>query len=165
MAKVYTRTGDAGQTSLYSGERVAKCCPRVDAYGEADELQAALGLARALSKNPDTKDALKELEETLVTAMAELATIGGDARITWDHVEHLENQIDAFQAKAPQEFRFVVPGDQPGSAALHLARTVARRCERALLLFAENDEVSKDILAFFNRISDLCYVLARYEDE
>lgn len=163
--KIYTRTGDAGETSLYSGERVMKCCPRVDVYGEADELQASLGLARAFATQPETGRMLYGLQQTLVSAMAELATVGGAKRIGVEDVEGLEQEIDEITQKVSSGFSFLIPGENPCSAALHVARTVARRCERALILFSEDEEVSPEMLAFFNRISDLCYILARYEDE
>lgn len=163
--KIYTRTGDKGETSLYSGERVLKCCPRVDAYGGVDELQASLGMARAFAQHPTTGRILYGLQQTLVSAMAELATLGGGKRICSEDVEGLEQEIDAISQKVPSGFSFLIPGENPCSAALHVARTVARRCERTLILFSETEKVSDEMLAFFNRVSDLCYILARYEDE
>lgn len=165
MAKVYTRTGDGGETSLYSGERVPKCCSRIDAYGTVDELQASLGLARALVRHEDIGEVLYELQRTLVPAMAELATVSGEPRIGAEDVEVLEQAIDFYSERIPSGFSFLVPGESAGSAALHVARTVARRCERAILECDEESLASPATLAFFNRISDLCYVLARYEDE
>lgn len=167
MTRVYTKTGDAGETSLYSGERVSKCCARVDAYGTVDELQASLGLARALAAHADARLAIRELQETLVRAMAELATVDGEPRVLDEDVKVLERTIDRFDACLPAVTSFQIPGDSAGSAALHVARTVARRCERAVLLSAERDQVAVTpaLFAFFNRVSDLCYVLARFEDE
>ncbi len=165
MAKVYTRTGDQGETSLYSGERVPKCCPRIDAYGTVDELQASLGLARAFVSHESVGEVLYELQRSLVHAMAEMATLGGEARIRAEEVEGLEQTIDKFSALIPSGFSFQVPGESAGSAALHVARTVARRCERVILASIDEGLATSATLAFFNRISDLCYVLARYEDE
>lgn len=167
MAKVYTKTGDAGETSLCSGERVSKCCARVDAYGTVDELQASLGLARALARHADVKLAIRELQETLVRAMTELATVDGEPRILEGDVEDVERTIDRFASRLPAVTSFQIPGDSAGSAALHVARTVARRCERVVLLSAERDRVavSPALFKFFNRVSDACYVLARFEDE
>ncbi len=165
--KVYTKTGDTGETSLYSGERVSKCCARVEAYGTVDELQASLGLARAFVVHADVKLVIRALQETLVRAMAELATVGGEPRILEGDVKELEQTIDRFAARLPSAASFRIPGDSAGSAALHVARTVARRCERAILLSVEQDQVvvTPALLAFFNRVSDLCYMLARFEDE
>lgn len=165
MARIYTRTGDTGETSLYSGERVPKSCSRIEAYGTVDELQASLGLARALVERDEVAEALYELQRMLVPAMAELATVDGEARIHAEDVEAVERDIDRFFADIPSGFSFLVPGESAGSAALHVARTVARRCERALLTCADQEQISPCLLAFFNRLSDLCYVLARYEDE
>lgn len=167
MTRVYTKTGDAGETSLYSGERVSKCCARVDAYGTVDELQASLGMARALAVHADVKLAIRELQETLVRAMAELATVGGNPHIIEEDVEGIERTIDRFASCLSAVASFQIPGDSAGSAALHVARTVARRSERAVLLSVERDQVpaSPALLKFFNRVSDLCYVLARFEDE
>lgn len=167
MAKVYTGTGDAGQTSLYSGERVAKCCARVSACGTADELQASLGLARALVAHADVAEALREVQLLLVDAMAELATVGGRPRIGAKDVGALERAVDCYAERIAPQFSFQVPGDAAGSAALHVARTVARRCEREVAACIEQgDDLGNPLLlAFFNRVSDLCYVLARFEDE
>lgn len=165
MAEVYTKTGDAGETSLYSGERVAKDDLRVEAYGTADELQAVLGLARALAVREDVKGAVLALEQLLVQVMAELATMGGTARIGAGEVAALEQEIDRFQGLLAPGFSLVVPGGSAGSAALHVARTVARRFERMLVRLAAREDVPADMLAAANRLSDLCYVLARVEEE
>lgn len=164
MAKVYTRGGDGGETSLCSGERVSKRCARIEACGAVDELQAALGLARALARREDAKEALLGLQRALAEAMAELATAGGTPRIGEGDVEAMERAIDAFSADAPAAFSFQIPGDSAGSAALHVARTVARRAERAVLAGIDEGWATAALRAFFNRVSDLCYALARCED-
>lgn len=167
MTSIATKTGDGGETSLYSGERVSKCCARVDAYGTVDELQASLGLARSLVTHEEVAGELYRLQRMLVQAMAELATIGGEPRILVADVEELECAIDRFGADLSSEFVFQVPGDSAGSAALHVARTVARRSERVILSCVEQGHIriTPDLATFFNRLSDLCYLLARYEDE
>lgn len=163
MAGICTKTGDAGETSLYSGERVPKTDARIAAVGSADELQAALGLARAFVVRAEVVEALYRLQCELVDAMAELA--GGEPRIGTGHAARLEAQIDRFEALLPGGFEFDVPGAAPGSAALHVARTVARRCEREVCGLAPAGGATPAMLAYFNRISDLCYVLARCERE
>lgn len=157
MAKVCTGTGDAGETSLYSGERISKCSPRMEACGCVDELQAQLGLARALVGDPDVAGILLKAEVLLVDAMAQLADANGAERIDADAVQWVEGVIDEY---APQDFGFQVPGNDVPSAALHVARTVARRAERRILRLHAEEPVGADMLRFFNRLSDMCWVLA-----
>lgn len=165
MVKFYTRTGDAGMTSLYSGERVAKECLRIEAYGSVDELQAQLGMARALCDREEVSATLLLVEEKLVQLMAELATVDGDPRILGEDIEQIEQQIDAYTDRLPSGFKWSMPGDSPLSAALHLARTVARRCEREAYRMATSERVRDEVLVYLNRISDLCYALVRFVDE
>ena len=154
---IYTKTGDKGVTSLYSGERVSKSSERVEAYGDADELQASLGFARSLVDDAQADDDLLRIEELLVDAMAELATLEGDSRITDADVAWIEGRIDVY---SPDKFSFKQPGADQVSAALHVARTVARRCERRVIVLDSASPLSDNLLAFFNRISDFCYALA-----
>lgn len=163
--KIYTKTGDKGATSLYSGERVAKDSPRVEAYGTIDELDSALGLARALCTVPDVKVAIYDVQKLLWAVMAEVATSGGQPRITAADVEAVEKTIDRFDAALPPLTAFLIPGDTPGAAALDLARTVARRAERQLWRLARDEAVGEAVLVLVNRLSDLCFVLARAELE
>lgn len=155
--RVYTRTGDTGMTSLYSGERASKASLRVEAYGTMDELQAQLGVARAYIDDADVDETLFHVEELMVSAMAELATIGSEERLGLDDIAWIEERIDRH---SPDEFSFRVPGANAPSAQLHLARTVARRCERRIVELKEHDAVNDGLLKFVNRVSDLCYVLA-----
>jgi cob(I)alamin adenosyltransferase len=161
--KIYTKTGDKGETSLYSGERVPKDSPRVEAYGTIDELDSALGLARALCANAAVRAAVHDLQNQLWAVMAEVATLGGEPRITAADVAAIEAVIDRFDADLPPLTSFIVPGDTPGGAALDLARTVARRAERQLWRVAREEPVGEHILVFINRLSDLCFILARAE--
>lgn len=161
--KIYTKTGDKGETSLYSGERIAKDSPRVEAYGTIDELDSALGLARALCGNEDVRAAVYNLQKLLWAVMAEVATIGGQARVTAAEVAAVEAVIDRFDGALPPLTAFVVPGDTPGGAALDLARTVARRAERQLWRVARDEPVNDQVLILINRLSDLCFTLARAE--
>lgn len=171
MAKIYTKKGDEGKTSLYSGERVSKSSLRVDLGGTIDELQAFLGLARATTRHTESAATLYHLECKLMHAMTELAVSAGEAYIFAEDVVALEQAIDTYSTELQGKFSFAVPGESPGSATLHVARTVARRCERRLVSLVEEEDgagagaVSPTLLAFFNRISDLCYTLALYEDQ
>ena len=161
--KVYTGTGDAGQTSLYSGERVAKTSLRVQAYGTMDELQAALGLARASISTTEVNSILHRLEELLVGAMAQLATISSEERIGATEIAWIEECIDSY---TPEKFSFRIPGANEQEARLHFARTIARRCERSMLELNAEEPVGEGLLVFVNRVSDLCYVLAcAFEEE
>ncbi len=164
--KIYTKGGDRGETSLYSGQRVRKDSLRVETYGTIDELQAALGLARSLCTDSGVKDTVFTVETLLITAMAEVSTIG-DCRscIGADEVKLLEEAIDRVYADLPPMRGFVVPGGNAGSAALHVSRTVARRAERLLWRLHAEEPVPEALLLFFNRLSDLCFALARCEEE
>lgn len=161
--RVYTKTGDAGTTSLYSGERVSKADLRVEAYGTMDELQAQLGVARAHIDDADVDETLFHVEELMVGAMAELATIGSEERLGSADIAWIEERIDRY---SPDRFSFRVPGATVPSAQLHLARAVARRCERRIVELKEHDAIGDGLLKFINRVSDLCYVLAcEFEEE
>jgi cob(I)alamin adenosyltransferase len=165
--KIYTRTGDAGQTALFDGSRVAKADPRVDAYGHVDELNAALGQARAAGVDAALDAWLEHLQRDLFALGAQLADPRSRiaARVTRaslgpSDTERLEQWIDAAEAELPPLRRFVLPGGTPAGAALHLARTVCRRAERHIVGLGA-DAVGPDLLAYVNRLSDLLFVLAR----
>lgn len=164
--KVYTKTGDKGMTGLYTGERVEKDSLRVDAYGVIDESDAALGLARSLCRKDDVKATIYEMQKTLWLLMADIASLGGKQQnVQNDQVVRLEEAIDKFDTALPPLTKFVIPGDTPGSAALHVARTVIRRAERQLWRLARQEHVEEASLITLNRLSDLCFVLARTESE
>jgi cob(I)alamin adenosyltransferase len=164
--KIYTRTGDAGKTSLYSGQRIAKEGLRVEAYGTLDELSAALGMARSLCQQQNVVKAILAIQQFLIRLMGEIATLGHyDQAVTAADIQHIEQQIDRFsQALAPLN-SFLLSGESPGSAALHLSRTIARRAERLLWRLARAEKVSEKVLIWVNRLSDYCFVLARSEAE
>ncbi len=161
--KVYTKTGDKGTTGLLTGERIAKDSIRVETYGTIDEINSALGLARALSAKPETKETIYKLQKFLMLFMAELASSDGSRYVPAEQVKLLEQTIDVFYEKLPPLKEFVVPGDNAGAAALDLARTVARRAERQLVRLSRQEKVNEDLLISLNRLSDLCFVLSRYE--
>ena len=170
MSKVYTKTGDKGTTGLLTGERVSKTSARVEAYGTIDEINSALGLARANCTKPEVKEAVLKLQKLLMLIMADLASNNAEQQyVTADQVTILEQMIDEFDAKLPPLKNFIIPGDTPGSAALDLARTVTRRAERQTLRFKEEQEpetkINEHLLISLNRLSDFCFVLSRFEAE
>jgi cob(I)alamin adenosyltransferase len=163
--KLYTRTGDAGETSLFGGTRARKDDPRVDAYGEVDELNAWLGLARA-SIDPELATELQQLQRDLFALGAQLADPADKiaARVTKaalvdDDVARLERLIDKMEDELPPLRRFILAGGAPAGAALHVARTVCRRAERRIV--ALDPPVDPVLLRYVNRLSDLLFVLAR----
>lgn len=165
-SSVYTKTGDKGTTGLYTGERVQKSSLRVEAYGTIDELQAFLGLARAHAHNKKVQTELLDIERTLWTLMADVASLGQTAKVTDQQVKHLEKVIDRFDESLEPLTQFVVPGDNVASSYLHVARTVVRRAERALWRVLDNgEEVHESNLKYLNRLSDLCFILGRVEEE
>ena len=164
--KLYTRTGDAGETSLFGGTRARKNDPRVDAYGEVDELNAWLGLARASSIDPELATELQQLQRDLFALGAQLADPADKlaARVTKaalvdDDVARLERLIDKMEDELPPLRRFILAGGAPAGAALHVARTVCRRAERRIV--ALDPPVDPVLLRYVNRLSDLLFVLAR----
>ncbi len=166
-AAVYTRSGDKGLTSLLSGERVSKCSLRVEAYGNIDEICSALGLARASVVREDVKATIFKCQQLLSLLMADVASLNLETPyITEDHVKIMEQTIDQFDAMIEPLTKFIIPGDTLGAGALDIARTTTRRAERALLRVVENDEqVNPNTLIVLNRLSDLCFILARVEVE
>lgn len=165
--KIYTKTGDAGETSLLFGKRVPKDSLRVEAYGTVDEANSALGLA--LSHLPEAlselREPLLEVQQTLFNIGAELATPPG-RRPGWqaeqDMVDSLERFIDALDAKLPPLTSFVLPGGHPVGAGLHLARTVVRRAERLAVAVARQEELNPLVVTYLNRLSDALFNAARY---
>lgn len=166
-AAVYTRGGDKGQTSLLSGERVPKCSLRVEAYGIIDETTSVLGLARALASREDVKATIYKVQQLMSLMMADVASLNlPEPYIKEEHVTILEQTIDKFDALLQPLTHFLVPGDTEAAAALDIARTTTRRAERALLRVVDaGDEVNHQVLVCLNRISDLCFILARVEVE
>ena len=166
---IYTRTGDKGQTSLHSGERVDKDVLRVEAYGTLDELNSVLGVAQSFSQNRKVKEILDSLQSELFSAGADLATRTGHAarirRIEEQHWRKQETIIDQLQEELPRLKNFVLPGGSSGAALIHLARSVCRRAERLMVqLMKEEGELNSELLIYVNRLSDLLFVLARYEN-
>ena len=165
MAKVYTRTGDKGKTSLYTGERVSKGSLRVETYGTIDEVDSVLGQCRAFAAHDKVKETIYKLQKELWLLMADIASIGKEANITADHVTELEHIIDAYTEELAPLDHFLVPGDTQASSFLDVARTVVRRAERDMWRLSEAEEVHEVDIRYLNRLSDLCFTLARYEAE
>lgn len=167
--KIYTRTGDAGETSLFDGTRVSKDDARVDAYGEVDELNAWLGFARAAGLGPIATvvdEPLLHIQRDLFALGAELADPADKiarrvtkAQLTDGDVERLEHLIDHLEADLPPLTRFILAGGTPAGAALHVARTVCRRAERRMV--ALQPPIDAVLLRYVNRLSDLLFVMAR----
>ena len=166
VVKIYTRTGDAGQTGLLDGRRVSKAEPRVDAYGEVDEANACLGLVLSAGVDTDLADLVIRIQSQLFALGASLADPTAHAAghkkaaIGEAAVEEMEGWIDRLEAELEPLRRFILPGGHPAAAAIHLARAVCRRAERrAAALGAE--AAGATVLAYLNRLSDLLFVLAR----
>jgi cob(I)alamin adenosyltransferase len=175
VAKIYTRKGDDGSTSLWYGGRVAKNDPRTEAYGAVDEANSALGVARSLcgSEHGDLAKDLLQLQEDLFVAGAELATAPdaserleeGVSQISDEIVEWAEEAIDRYMAEVDLPPQFVIPGGTQLSAALDLARAVLRRAERRIVALRDSDGLASDaVLRFVNRASDLVYAMSRATD-
>lgn len=167
--KIYTRTGDSGETSLFSGERVRKDDLRVEAYGTLDELNSVLGVASNFCRSSKVRDVLNSLQNQLFAAGADLATTSARPRrlqrLDREDWAGLEQLIDELEADLPPLKNFILPGGAPGASLLHLARTVCRRAERLVVrLQREGQEVNPDLLIYINRLSDLLFVLARFEN-
>ena len=164
--KIYTRTGDTGDTSLFDGTRVRKSEPRVEAYGDVDELNACLGLACASGADREIADELIRLQRDLFALGAQLADPGekiaarvAKASLGDDDVVRLEQLIDRYEAELPPLRRFILAGGSPAGAALHVARAVCRRAERRMV--ALEPAVDAVLVRYVNRLSDLLFVLAR----
>jgi len=167
--RIYTRTGDAGETGLFGGGRVAKDNPRVAAYGEVDELNAAVGLARAAPPAELFDLELQAIQRDLFALGGHLATPDPEkvraalakAELAPSRVTDVERAIDAAEAELPPLRAFILPAGSPKAAALHLARTICRRAERGVVTLARDQDVPDLFLVYLNRLSDYLFMLAR----
>jgi cob(I)alamin adenosyltransferase len=167
--KIYTKTGDAGDTGLFGGGRVPKSHPRVEAYGDVDELNAVLGLVRAAEPMPRIDEVLVPIQRDLFAIGALLATPDREkmqshlakAQIDDDRIKDLEQAIDDGDAELEPLKSFIVPGGTHKAAALHVARTVCRRAERRVVELASHTEIPTLVVIYLNRLSDLLFTLAR----
>jgi len=166
--KIYTKTGDAGDTSLFGGGRVGKDAVRVAAYGDVDELNAAIGLAMATPPTDLEHDLLESIQRDLFAVGGQLASPGKAARdktsVPDDRIVALERAIDRIDEEVPALRAFILPGGTPKAAHLHLARTVCRRAERAVVTLHHVEAVPPEILRYLNRLSDLLFMLARLDN-
>jgi cob(I)alamin adenosyltransferase len=167
--KIYTKTGDAGDTGLFGGGRVPKNDIRVEAYGDVDELNATIGFARAIDVLPRIDEVLVPIQRDLFAIGALLATPDRDkmrqhlekANVDDQRIESLERAIDAGDAELEPLRSFIVPGGSPKAAALHVARTVCRRAERRVVELGAETEIPPIVIIYLNRLSDLLFTLAR----
>jgi cob(I)alamin adenosyltransferase len=165
--KIYTKTGDKGQTGLIGGRRVSKADLRIDAYGTVDELNSWIGLVRDQAVNSDRKELLKEIQDRLFTVGAELATDPEKApkqvmpAIVPTDVTLLETSMDAMDAALPELRAFVLPGGHESVSFCHLARTVCRRAERLTIALNDTSPVDPMVIQYLNRLSDYLFMLSR----
>ncbi len=167
MVKIYTKTGDAGETSLFDRTRVSKADARVDAYGEVDELNACLGVARAAGLDLDIAGMLEAIQRDLFAVGARLADPSAKiadrvtkAAVGDADIARLERTIDQLESETPPLRRFILPGGSPAGAMLHVARTVCRRAERRVVGLG-SVAVEPNVVVYLNRLSDLLFVMAR----
>jgi cob(I)alamin adenosyltransferase len=171
--RIYTRAGDKGKTGLLSGERIDKADPRVEAYGTVDELGTFLGLAKVHSSKR-IADYLHGIQQKLFLINAELATnvdsleeedpLRNLEQVKSEDVVHLEKIADELSEELPLLKNFVIPGGTKGSAYLHVSRTVCRRAERRIVEFSNQHPVNDELIRYINRLSDLLFVMSRYEN-
>ncbi len=169
--KIYTKTGDKGMTSLFGGKRVWKDNLRIDAYGSVDETNTFIGLALTEIVDMDLIDTLTTIQSNLFVVGSDLASpLNTDKpnlkipRVNQDFIDKAENQIDFYNDKLPELKQFILPGGTKGAAFLHAARTVCRRAERKVITLSREENIGNFISVYLNRLSDLLFVLARYEN-
>ncbi len=170
--KIYTKTGDKGDTGLFGGERVSKSSDRIEAYGTVDELNSFIGLAVAEVKDKKVKELLQKIQNELFTVGSDLAAPETEkntklkiVRVPEKFFTDAEKSIDYFEEKLDLLKNFVLPGGSKSSALLHVCRSVCRRAERRVVKLSSCDKVNKNILIYLNRLADLFFVLARYENK
>lgn len=165
LTKIYTRTGDTGSTGLGSGDRVAKYSPRVDCYGETDELSSHIGVLVTLTTNPELLRQLEDIQHRLFDIGGELS-LPGVVSLDDQPITNLEEWLDLMNEALEPLSNFILPGGSPAAAQAHVCRTVARRAERRLCEFAATnhgeEEVNPNSIAYLNRLSDYLFVLARH---
>ena len=163
--KIYTKTGDKGQTSLYDGTRVYKDSLRVESYGTVDELNSSIGFAMKFIDDEEMVEKLKKIQMRLFFVAGELATVEEGKykyKVREEDIVALEEIIDVCLPEISGEDKFIIPGSSKASAALHVSRTICRRAERRILTLKREEPVSDVLLKFVNRLSDVLYTYARY---
>lgn len=164
--KIYTKTGDTGETGLYGGTRVSKDARRVEACGTVDELNACIGFVKSHIQDEKIEAILHRIQNELFDIGADLATLdvhprSANLRTPRILITELESEIDRFDAELPALKNFILPGGSAAGAAIHVARTVARRAERRVVSLSKKERVNPEVLIYLNRLSDLLFVLAR----
>jgi cob(I)alamin adenosyltransferase len=166
--KIYTKTGDKGETGLFGGGRVAKDSLRIEAYGTVDELNSHIGLALTEVKDKDVKKLLEKIQNQLFALGSDLATPEEKfdvPRITKNFYEEIENSIDHFESRLDDLKHFILPGGSKSASLLHICRTITRRAERRAVSLSKKEKISEDIIIYLNRLSDLFFVLSRVENK
>ena len=167
LTKIYTRGGDAGETSLGDGSRVSKLDGRIHAFGTVDELNAAIGVVLAGDVPGELRPVLERVQNELFDLGADLSVpthVDGRLRVEQSMVDRLEEDCDRFNAELPELKSFVLPGGTSAAAALHVARTICRRAERETLSLSHDEPIGELVLPYLNRLSDLLFVMARVEN-
>lgn len=163
--KIYTKTGDSGETALTSGVRVSKSCLRVNAYGDVDELNAVTGAARTLASR-EGRNPLAAYLEQIQRELFDIGTILSGGNSTGNmgaQIRQMEERIDELELELPPLSSFVIPGGTMLNSFLHLSRTVCRRAERSIVALADSDAVGSEVISYMNRLGDFLFVMARYE--
>ncbi len=170
--KIYTKTGDKGETGLFGGERVSKHSTRLDAYGTIDELNSFIGLTITEVTNQEIKNILNSLQNKLFVVGSDLATPETEknkklniVRTPKSFIDETEKDIDKFDSQLDELKNFILPGGSKGAALLHICRTVSRRAEREIVALKSTEEIGNNIVIFLNRLSDLFFVLSRFENK
>jgi len=170
--KIYTKTGDKGETGLFGGERVSKNNLRLNAYGSIDELNSFLGLAVIEVTNNEIKNVLKDLQNKLFVLGSDLATPETEknkklniTRLPDSYSLETEQANDKYEAQLDELKNFILPGGSKGSALLHICRTISRRAEREVVALKNTEHIGENIVIFLNRLSDLFFVLSRFENK
>jgi cob(I)alamin adenosyltransferase len=160
LSKIYTKTGDSGETGLGDGSRIDKTAARVSSMGDVDELNSLIGILLTQELETEMSEALIDIQHVLFNLGGELS-IPGAVMVEEKHVHILEQLIDAYNAKLPPLKEFILPGGSPSAATCHLARTVCRRAERSVIGLSKTDSINSHSKTYLNRLSDLLFVLAR----
>lgn len=164
--KIYTRTGDKGETSLFGGKRLPKDAPRIESYGTVDELNSVIGICRSLNNQSEIDSVLENIQQDLFILGTELATPEDSKKspirlISEEDIFRIEKLIDAFETRLSPLKNFILPGGDQCAAMLHYARTVCRRAERSLVNLDRQESIRPITITYLNRLSDLLFVIAR----
>ena len=169
--KIYTKTGDRGETGLFGGERVSKNSLRIEAYGTIDELNSFVGLAIIEVSDKSVKDLLQKIQNWLFSIGADLATPDNEKtkklniiRTPEQYYLYIEKEIDKYESKLDKLRNFILPGGTKGAALLHICRTITRRAERLVVALNSKVKIGNNIIIYLNRLSDLFFVLARFDN-